>query len=549
MNAKLSAKLKTLPRAPGVYFHYDKTGEVIYVGKAAVLKNRVRQYFQKNHDDAKTRALVNEIAMTDWIETDSEIDALFLESEMIKRYRPRYNILLRDDRSQMFVRINWRDPVPFVSFTRRPLDDGAEYFGPFYNGWALKKALRLLRRAFPYYVDNRPNENQLDFQLGLTPGVKLVSGGGTVASSAPKNFFLAEKTFLGAAPRSATSAESNCKIYNNRLKLYIKNLHQLASYIKGNRKTVQREIEAEMKAASAARDYETAARLRNQLRDLGELQKQIVFGREEFMDISKDQALKELQNLLGLKKPPRRIEGYDISHISGSDTTASMVVFTGGVADKTNYRKFKLRLKGNDDYAHLAETIARRLKHLKDWGRPDLVLIDGGVGQLNAVKDLLEAEKIPFVGRAKAGQHGGNSKTVLLIPKNQMDQAPSKPPQPGKTQASVPERTAVATWMAPSSNATDNFYRAIPLDNQSHLAKLIARIDDEAHRFAISYHTLLRKKRQTKNALEEIPGIGAKTRAKLIKKFGSVGGVKKAGLEQIAAVVGTALAEKIQENL
>src|SRR3989344_2698898 len=171
MNAKLEEKLKTLPRSPGVYFHKSKSGEVIYVGKAAVLKNRVRQYFQSKKDfDLKTLAMVNEIHDTDWIETESEIDALFLESEMVKRYMPRYNILLRDDKSQTFVRIDMKSEWPHVSFTRNPSDDGAEYFGPFYSGFAVKKALRYLRKIFPYYT-KVPEKitSRLDEDLGLSP--------------------------------------------------------------------------------------------------------------------------------------------------------------------------------------------------------------------------------------------------------------------------------------------------------------------------------------------------------------------------------------------
>jgi excinuclease ABC subunit C len=172
MNAKLEAKLKTLPRSAGVYFHKSSTGEIIYVGKAAVLKNRVRQYFQSTRDmDVKTRALVEEIEDTDWVETESELDALFLESEMVKRYMPRYNILLRDDKSQMFVRFDMKSEWPTVSFTRNPIDDGAEYFGPYYNGFAIKKARRYLRKVFPYYTKppkdgTRPD---LDAHIGVSP--------------------------------------------------------------------------------------------------------------------------------------------------------------------------------------------------------------------------------------------------------------------------------------------------------------------------------------------------------------------------------------------
>ena len=196
VNQALQTKLKTLPRTPGVYFHKSASGEIIYVGKAAVLKNRVRQYFQDSRGrDNKTMALVAEIADTDWIETESEVDALFLESEMVKRYMPRYNVLLRDDKSQMYVRIDMKSEWPTVSFTRNPADDGAEYIGPFYNGFALKKALRYLRRVFPYLTrQRRPGQSKLDEDLGLSP---RLSDGSAV---------------------------------------YKANLRKLISYIKGNRK-------------------------------------------------------------------------------------------------------------------------------------------------------------------------------------------------------------------------------------------------------------------------------------------------------------------------
>src|SRR3989344_2094399 len=229
MNKKLEEKLRTLPRSAGVYFHKSDSGEVIYVGKAAVLKNRVRQYFQNVKDkDVKTQALVAEIATVDWTETESEIDALFLESEMIKRYKPRYNVLLRDDKSQIFVRINMRDDVPCVTTTRQPSDDDAEYYGPYYNGWAVKKALRLLRKVFPYYTSsNLPKKADLNFHLGLTPGLEA---GGSLAE-------------------------------------YRKSLRKLTRYLSGERKKLIRELETEMKVAAKAKEYETAASLRNSIRN------------------------------------------------------------------------------------------------------------------------------------------------------------------------------------------------------------------------------------------------------------------------------------------
>ena len=427
MNQKLRDKLKTLPNLPGVYFHKNSQGEVIYVGKASVLKNRVRQYFQTKKDmDAKTLALVSEIVDTDWITTESEIDALFLESEMVKRYKPRYNIMLRDDKSQMYVRINMKDKIPYVSFTRNPSYDGAEYFGPFFNSVTLKRALRFLRRVFPYYMKQETKKtSKLNYQIGLTPGV--IEG-------------------------NTTSAE------------YKKSLKQLISYIKGNRVAVTKEIEKAMKQSAKKQDFELAAHYRNQLINLLELKKQIVFSSEEFLDINSDQGLIGLRDLLMLPEVPRRIEAYDISHHGGKENTASMVVFTNGMPDKTQYRKFKLRLKGNDDYGGMREIITRRLKHLSDWGKPDLIIIDGGAGQLSAVADLLNNESIPFIGRNKSGKHSKNAGVTIVIP--------------GVTISSSPT------------------YQLTRLPANSHEAKLIARIDEEAHRFAISYHTLLKRKKQ-----------------------------------------------------
>jgi len=480
MSELLTEKLKTLPRSSGVYFHKSESGEIIYVGKASVLKNRVKSYFNREHDDAKTRALVAEIADTDWTETESELDALFLEAEMIKRYMPRYNILLRDDKSQIFVRINMRDDIPFVSFTRQPIDDRADYYGPFYSKTAIKNALRLLRKIFPYFTKSyspKSAKSKLNAQLGLEPDIE------------------------------------------NGTANYKADLRKLISYIKGNRVAVANEIEKEMKLAAKQQNFELAAKLRNQLFHLNELRRQIVFGRDEFLDISKDQALIGLRGLLNLPKTPRRIEAYDVSHISGTNNVASMVVATNGLADKREYRKFKLRIGGNDDYAHMRETIERRLKHLKDWGKPDLIIIDGGQGQLGAVEDLLIAEKISFIGRNKSGDHSRNARVQIVIPNLNLA-------RPGLIE-----------------------YETIELKNDDHIAKLIVRLDDESHRFAVSYHRSLRDKSQTKNALEEIPGIGNITRKKLLRKFGSVSGVKNATELEIAETIGSAKARLVKQNL
>src|SRR5690606_2920696 len=175
MTSQLEQKLKDLPKVPGVYFHKDKKGQIIYVGKAAVLRNRVRQYFQSSRfRDPKTEALVQDIADIEWMEVDSEIEALFLEAELIRRYMPKYNILLRDDKSMTYIRIDYDSDYPTVTTTRRPLDDGARYFGPYLSSYGVRQALKLLRKIFPFATKRTPNQKRatLHYHLGLDPGLE-----------------------------------------------------------------------------------------------------------------------------------------------------------------------------------------------------------------------------------------------------------------------------------------------------------------------------------------------------------------------------------------
>lgn len=417
MNSELKQKLDKLPASPGVYFHYNKDGEVIYVGKAAVLKNRVRQYFQKSKKGPKTEALVKEIADTKWITVDTEMDALFLESEKIKQYKPKWNILLRDDKTVTYIKITMKDEVPYLSFTRTPLDDGGEYIGPFYGKVAVEKALRALRRIFPYYTKPYTGKKTLNTDLGLTPGIEI---------------------------GKSTPAE------------YKKNLRKLIRLISGDKKGLIRDLEKTMKKEAEAGNYEKAAEARDQLFGLNEFKKKIVFSDKEFLDISSDQALADLQKMLGLKEPPRRIEGYDISHQSGTNAVGSMVVFINGVSARDKYRKFKIRGAGSDDLKSMQEVIERRLKHT-EWDLPDLIVLDGGITQVGAVLPLVGPLKIPVIGRDKSGDHSKSAEVKIIFN--------------GKL---------------------------IRLDKSSHVARLIARIDEESHRFAITYHTLLKRKSMLK---------------------------------------------------
>jgi len=513
MNAALEAKLKTLPRSAGVYFHKSKSGEIIYVGKAAVLRNRVRQYFQSKKDfDIKTRALVNEIFDTDWIETESEIDALFLESEMVKRYMPRYNILLRDDKSQLFVRMDMKNEWPHVSFTRNPDDDGAEYIGPFYNGLPVKKALRYLRRVFPYFTKPEgKGMSKLDEDLGLSP-------------------------------QKSEGTDH-----------YKRSLKKLISVVKGNRKAITLELEKEMQQAASEHDFEKAAILRNKLFAMKELQRRVMFGDREFLDISKDKALTDLQMLLRLPANPVRIEGYDISHMGGVDVVASMVVFTNGVSDRAEYRKFKARLQTNNDTGNIHDTLMRRFseKNMKAWGVPDLILIDGGKGQLDAAITACEARgiSIPVISIAKREEeiivHATRSSIITSQLEAFMVDAPD---------GVFVERSGdyfIVNLHVGQRNAgshSKNLRGGTSVSPYSDVVKLFQRIRDESHRFAISYHTVLKRAKQTASVLDEIPDVGPASRRKLIKQFGSLLAVKTASEDEIATVVGAKRAAQIKKH-
>lgn len=495
MNKALEIKLKDLPKNPGVYFHKDASGKIIYVGKAAVLRNRVRQYFQKSRArDPKTEALVAEIVDTDWMVVESELEALFLEAEMIRRYMPQYNILLRDDKSMSYIRIDYNSDYPTVTTTRRPLDDGARYFGPYLSTLSVRKALKYLRRIFPFAVKKTPGQKRasLYYHLGLDPGLE----------------------------EGRTTLEE-----------YRANLRKLMSVIEGKRTAIIIELERDMKRLARQAKFEEAARVRNQLFALQNLGHQVIFSDKEFLDISKDHALTELVNLLSLDTYPRRIEGYDISHMQGTDVVASMVVFTNGVSDKGEYRKFKTKKDHNNDFYNMNETIKRRLseKNRKAWGVPSLFLIDGGKGQLDAAiraRDEMGCEQLAFVGLAKREEQ-------IVI---------------AKDRSNVTLNYEVLQSLGGFTAESEGFM-LVNVPHSSNLIKLLQRIRDESHRFAVSYHSVLKQKRQTASALDDIPTIGPATRKQLLKTFGSVRGVIQARDWELEKLVGEKKATILRQYL
>lgn len=301
-----------------------------------------------------------------------------------------------------------------------------------------------------------------------------------------------------------------------------------------------------MKTAAGLHDFEKAVSLRNKLRAMQELQRRVMFGDREFLDISKDKALADIAAILGLKNIPARIEGYDISHHGGQHVVASMVVFTNGASDRAEYRKFKVSEK-NDDTGNMYEVILRRLgeRNLKSWGKPDLMLIDGGRGQLMAAIKARDERglKIPIISIAKREEE-------III--HQAGSMVTVPPQLKDAHITHDGDITIINLHPGQINAgshSKNLRGSTQSYRYSDITKLFQRIRDESHRFAISYHTTLKRQSATKNQLEDIPGVGPKTRTKLLKHFGSLQALRRASIEDIAQVVGAALAQRIVRHL
>ncbi len=476
MQEQLKQRLKEVPTTPGVYFFYDKQNQLVYVGKASILRRRVASYFQNQANrDIKTKLLVEQIARIDWLVAGSEIEALFLEAEFIKRHKPFYNVRDKDDKNFLYIKIS-DDEFPVISYVRRPNDDHSQYFGPFVSAYSVKTAMRYLRRIYPYYTTQTgySRQSSLEYQIGVSP-----------------------KPGTSAAEYKAT-------------------IRKLSLILRGKSQTLITSLERQLKRAAAKKNYEQAASIRDEYLALKALSQKVIFGAQESRDISVDQALSGLASRLSLKGVPRRIEAYDISNFSGADAVASMVVFTDGIPHQAQYRRFKMRSIGPDDFAMMREVLRRRFgKSHDDWPKPDLILIDGGKGQLSAALDSM-AElgiSIPAFGLAKKREQ-----IVRLLPESNGQELSSD----GKDGFE---------WQ-------DGKFSILELPKNSQAIALLQRIRDEAHRFAVTYHTGVRDKRIKSSILDSIPGVGPMTRQRLIRNFGSVVGVRQASEAELARVVG-----------
>ena len=586
MTDLVAEKLKLLPDSPGVYLMKDARGKIIYVGKAIVLKNRVRQYFQSSRNQApKVRAMVSHVVDFETIMTANEVESLILEANLIKKHRPRYNIRLKDDKSYPYVKVTVQEEYPRVFITRRVLRDGARYFGPYTNVTALRDSLKLLKRLFPLRTcRTMPERPCLEYHI---------------------------KRCLAPCVGKVTEEDYRAMI------------RAVLLFLEGRTDDVERELEHRMQLAAEAYHFETAARLRDQLaavRKAAERQNivtgagdqdaigmarsaagvcvQIFFirggkmiGREHFLlrgseeesdadilrafleqyynqatfvprevllphvidaagqeiierwlaekkgggkvslltpqrgtkrdivvmatgnaekyltdeetqrSLADEQtigAVEELGRYLGLRKPPYRMECFDISHNQGQETVASMVVFEGGQPKKSDYRRFKIKsAEGKpDDFLSMREVTTRRYVGLPEEELPDLIIIDGGKGQLSSALEIIRNEaghrNVPVVGLAKQFE--------LVF--------------------------------------TEGSSEPVELPRRSQSLYLIQRIRDEAHRFAITFHRKLRGKRNLVSVLDHIVGVGPKRRQSLWSHFGTLDKIKAASIDELAAVPG-----------
>lgn len=586
MNEKIRKKLKTLPSKSGVYIMRDKKGEVIYVGKAKILKNRVSQYFRHSEKPIKVQTMVDNIDDFDYFITVSELDALALENNLIKKYQPFYNILLKDGKTFPYIKINLHDEFPKFEITRKiKKNDGAKYFGPYFAGIDPKAILETIQSAFKIrtcshkFSSEKPLKREcLNYSLGLClapctkrvtreeymveikKAINFLNGNDDeiedillekmVTASNLENFERAIELreslkmvaklkqrvvanmpkdvdkdviayvtdglsgvlnimvirggkILGIQNITQTDMSEEDTIFNFIIQYYQNSLppHEIIVSHKVDEKLLCEFLEKNIKIISTPKGLNLT--LLNMAKENATEYLEKHLEKEKLEYNSTIGALKSLQEKLHLKNLPKRMECYDISHISGTNKVASMVVFKDGKPYKKDYRKFKVKtVKGSNDFASLQETLERRFKRLQNLDgesfkeMPDLIVIDGGKGQLSSTYEILKEfhleDKIEMISLAKKLEEVftvGHSNPVILK------------------------------------------YGSAEL-------KLLQRIRDEAHRFAITFHRQTRTKAQTETELQNIPGLGAKKIDALLKAFGSTESIKKATAEELKLVKG-----------
>jgi len=582
-----------LPDKPGIYLMRDAKDKVLYVGKAKSLKKRIKSYFKDELDSPKTTAMMRQFHTLEYIITDTEKEALILESNLIKKYLPRYNIRLKDDKRYPYIKITKED-YPRILITRRISDDDSYYYGPFTDVYALKRMLKFIKSLFKIRECKNMNGPCLNYQINLceAPCDNKISIKDYQQLVDKANLFFQGKYYdiISIQKKIMTEAAANQEF--EKATVLRDQINSIKEILERQNMEFNRQLEQDVIACSLNEDFATVVVF--SVRDgkitgkndflmsfaepttpekvLSAFLKQYYTGPRQIpsdlilqyhvedeelitdwlkeksdtevtikvpekgmeyrlikmvtknADIIKNHqkevkgALLDLKTYLGIPKIPRRIEAFDISNISGKNAVASMVIFEDGAPKKNSYRRYKIDTTGPDDYAMMKEVLMRRYKKLmheeevnslvKTADRPDLIVVDGGKGQLNValtVLKLLNLNNIPVIGLAKEFEH-------IFIP-----------------EVSAP------IILPPNSNALH----------------LLQRIRDEAHRFAINYHKKLRSKMVKDSLLDHINGVGPKRKIKLLKHFGSLQKIKEANVEQISQVNGINhnLALKIYEYI
>lgn len=583
----IKEKLKLLPDNPGVYIMLDKYGNIIYVGKARVLKNRVRQYFHNSPKPEKVMKMVENIADFNYIITDSEIDALALENNLIKKYKPKYNILLKDDKTYPYIKVNLREKFPNFTITRKIRKDGGKYFGPFMGGINCKDILDTLQltycvRLCHTQITEKPKRECLNFHISrcTAPCAHKVTEE-EYGEQVKKALAFLDGDYKSAENLLKSKMLAAAEGENFELALDFKNKLAMLSKLEAKRITsLSRYIDADIIAystnglysavnvlvtrkgimqggSSFALDeahltdgealtafivqyysnHEVPSELivedicekeliRNYFKEKFDKSVEITAAKQgvkaqllkmaqknatEFLEKSVDKikhrddmtvnACMRLKELLGLEKYPRRMECYDISNISGVDKVGSMVVFIDGEAERNSYRRFKIKtVEGANDFASLQEVLTRRLSKLSTeeqdkFPKPDLIIIDGGKGQLSAVKEIFDKMSV------------GGIELISLAKREE----------------------EVFTLYSDES---------IKISHRDYSLKMLQRIRDEAHRFAITYFRNLHSKRNLSSVLSEIDGVGKVKRIALMEKFGTLDKIIGASVEELAQTEG-----------
>jgi excinuclease ABC subunit C len=521
----IRVKVTSLPHKPGIYLMRDRFGTVIYVGKARDLRKRVSQYFHPSRRmgwDLKFQALVDAIHDFDFHVVRSEPEALLLEGKLIKEFHPRYNVSFRDDKRFLLLKVNFNDPIPRFTLTRLKQEDGARYFGPFPNSGALRSTLTMVRRQF-HLRGCRP----------LTPG---------------------ERDYKHCLYGHLRYCTAPC-INNVSREEYLDQVKAACDFLAGQCQEMQGQLEADMKKAAVAQEFERAAELRDLLFDLRKTTGKVNrFERVPYSlprAIEPERELVELATALGLPGPPERIEGFDISNISGTFKVASLVSFRRGRADRANYRRFRIKtVEGQDDFASMAEVVRRRYARLVKESRtcdpqPGESAADPDVSRLTSPVPPLPLPTEPQgpvseaamtePGVTTAGAHRTGLPDLILIDGGK-----------GQVAAACAELQKLGLHHIPLIGLAKEFeeiYRPgesapLRLSHDSGALKLLQRVRDESHRFANTYNASLRLRKISESILDEFPSIGQQRKAALLKKFGSVQRLRLASVEQISEVPG-----------